>query len=250
MIGGRYEYAKGSNVFFNIQQNFRFLATDEWYSTWTGLNTSLKQQTGIQYEAGVKHNWNDVTTVGVTPYWLGLHDEIFFDPKAGGGWGDNSNYGKTRRMGVDVTQTTNLLKLVEIPVLSRCKLLTNYSFERPQFVGGANDGKFIPLAPQHQGGMGIEFEFQQKYRISFMGRYVGARYAINDTLNETAVLKPYWVLDSKVSYVRKNFEVFVALNNMLNKEYFSYATKSATSVTKDYFPAPEFNLTAGMNLKF
>ncbi|PIW68797.1 MAG: hypothetical protein COW10_00620, partial [Candidatus Omnitrophica bacterium CG12_big_fil_rev_8_21_14_0_65_42_8] len=57
--GAKYEYAKGSNIYFDVQETFRFLATDEWYSTWTGLNTNLKQQTGIQYEVGIKHNLYD-----------------------------------------------------------------------------------------------------------------------------------------------------------------------------------------------
>src|SRR3989338_689063 len=104
MGGMRYDYAPGSNLHFNVQQTFRFLATDEWYSSANfpdfgitpGLNTDLKQQTGIQYEAGVKHNFNDAMTVSVTPYLLDQKNEIFFDPLSFA----NSNYDKTRRFGV------------------------------------------------------------------------------------------------------------------------------------------------------
>ena len=50
--GMKYEYAQRSNLFLNAQKTFRFLATDEWYDTWSGLNTDLKQQTGVEYQAG------------------------------------------------------------------------------------------------------------------------------------------------------------------------------------------------------
>lgn len=49
----------------------------------SGLNTNLEQQTGIQYEAGIKHNFDDVALVSVTPYWMVIDNEIFFDPTNG-----------------------------------------------------------------------------------------------------------------------------------------------------------------------
>ncbi|HSA31685.1 MAG TPA: TonB-dependent receptor plug domain-containing protein, partial [Candidatus Omnitrophota bacterium] len=70
MLGAKYEYAPGSNIHAGVEQTFRFLATDEWYDTWSGLNTGLDQQTGIQYEVGIKHNFRNTTTVGITPYWI------------------------------------------------------------------------------------------------------------------------------------------------------------------------------------
>ncbi len=250
MLGSRYDYAPRSNLFFNVQQTFRFLATDEWYSTWTGLDTDLKQQTGIQYECGVKHDLAGTTLVSVTPYWLSLRDEIFFDPTAGGGWGANNNYGKTRRIGVEIGQETDLLKFVDLDVFSKLKLSTTYTYQEPEFIGGNSDNKRIPLASEHQAGVGLQLEMGGQYLASLTGRYVGSRYAINDTLNETPRLKPYMVFDLKLAYDPDLFEVFVEINNIFNEKYFSCATKSASSFVKDYFPAPERNVRFGMNVKF
>lgn len=250
MVGGRYEYAPKSNVFFNVQQTFRFLATDEWYSTWTGLNTDLKTQTGMQYELGVKHQLGEAVSLSVTPYLINLKNEIFFDPKAGGGWGDNNNYDKTRRTGVELGQTVDLLKLFPNEVLSKWEFLLDYDLQKAEFVGGDNDGKLIPLTAQNTVGVGMNFGLWDKVGLALRGRYIGKMYAINDTLNETAPMKPYWVMDAKLSYNEKNWEGFISLNNLFDKEYFSCVTKSATSTTKDYFPAAEFNMTAGMKVKF
>jgi len=250
MAGMKYEYAKGSNIFWDVQQTFRFLATDEWYDSFTAvLNTNLKQQTGIQYEAGLKHNFQDTTLVSVTPYWMDLKNEIFFNPGSGF-FGSNDNYDKTRRVGVEVGQKTNLLKILEMDFLNTLEISTNYSYQDPKFIKGTNDDKLIPMAPQHQANFSVNLEFLNDFGLSLIGNYVGESFAINDTLNVTPPVKPHFTTDMKLSYDRKNFEIFGAVNNMFNDKYHSFVVKSASSTAKDHFPAPERNYVVGMNLKF
>jgi len=250
MAGMKYEYAPGSNVFWDVQQTFRFLATDEWYDSFTAtLNTNLKQQTGIQYEVGLKHNLNDTTLVTVTPYWMDLKNEIFFNP-SGGFFGSNDNYDKTRRIGVEVGQRTNLLKIFQVGRLNALDIFTNYSYQDPKFVNGPNDNKFIPMAPQHQANLGINTEFFNNFGFSLTGNYVGTSFAINDTLNATPRIKPYFTMDAKLSFKREHFEIFGAINNLFDEQYHSFVVKSVSSIAKDHFPAPERNFVAGMNLKF
>ncbi len=250
MFGMKYEYSKGSNLFFDVQQTFRFLATDEWYDSFTGaLNTNLKQQTGMQYEAGLKHNLNDTTTVSITPYWMDLKNEIFLNPSAGF-FGSNDNYDKTRRVGIEVGQKTDMSKLIGINPLDKFEIFTNYSFQDPEFIKGPNDDKFIPMAPQHQANFGFNIEFFENFAASLTGHYVGSQFAINDTLNITPRIKPYFTLDGKLSYETGNFEFFTALNNMFDEQYYTYVVKSTTSTAKDHFPAPGRNFMVGTKLKF
>lgn len=250
MVGMKYEYAKGSNIFWDAQQTFRFLATDEWYDSFTGdLNTNLKQQTGIQYEAGIKHNFHDATVINITPYWMDLKNEIFFNPSAGF-FGSNDNYDKTRRVGIEVGQKTELSKLINIAPFNKLELFTNYTFQDPRFLKGTNDNKLIPMAAQHQANFGVSSEFLKNFVCSLTGHYVGSSFAINDTLNATPPTKPYFTLDGKISYNTKNFEIFTALNNMFDERFYSFVVKSTTSTTKDYFPAPGRNFLTGINVKF
>jgi len=250
VLGMKYEYAKGSNIFFDAQQTFRFLATDEWYDSFTGtLNTDLKQQTGIQYEAGIKHNFRDTTLFSVTPYWMDLKNEIFLNPTAGF-FGSNDNYDKTRRVGVEAGQKTDLLRLFPADFIKQFEVFTNYSYQDPRFLKGTNDDKLIPMAPQHQASFGFNIGFPSHLSASLGGHYVGSTFAINDTLNVTPMVKPYFTLDGKLSYEAKNFEFFAALNNMLDEKYFTYVVKSVSSTSKDHFPAPGRNFSVGINLKF
>jgi len=251
MVGAKYEYSKGSNIFFNVQQTFRFLATDEWYDTWNGLNTDLDQQTGIQYEAGIKHDWDGRYKLTLTPYWIDNKREIFFDPSAGSfGFGANNNYDKTRRVGVEFGQEVNILRFWEADVFSRFDCFANYTYQLPRFNGGANDQNDIPLVARHQLSLGTNVEFKKKYRLSLIGTFVGARYAINDTLNETSPVKPYMIMDAKFTYDADPVELFVSVNNVFNEKYFSYVSKASSSITKNYYPAPERNVYAGMKWRF
>ncbi len=253
-VGARYDYAQGSNLHWSAQETFRFLATDEWYSTANfpgfgitpGLNLNLEQQTGVQFEAGIKHDLNDAVIVTVTPYQIDLNDEIFFDPVTFA----NSNYNETRRRGVEVGQQADLLKFFDLEKLSKLEFFTNYTYENAEFVDGIYDGKDIPLVPRHQTDVGVTVGFLKNYNVSLIGHYVGSRFAINDTNNDTPPVKPYYVMDTKLSYDRDLFGFFVAVNNIFDKKYYSYVSKSTFSTAKSYFPAPERNFTVGASVKF
>ena len=246
MGGMKYEYAKGSNMHLNVQQTFRYLATDEWYSSFTGVfNSNLDQQTGIQYEAGIKHNFDDKIIAQVTPYWIDIDNEIYFDPRNFA----NSNYDKTRRIGVEVGNKVNALKFFDVKFLDELEFFANYTYQNPYFNGDDNDGKYIPLAPHHHVNSGVTLGFWDYFRISLLAKYVGTRFAVSDIDNTGPKLKPYYVVDSKVSYTRENFEIFAAVNNMFNEIYEENAV-FVSGLGTFHYPSPERNFTAGVNLKF
>lgn len=249
MGGVKYEYGKGSTLHANAQQTFRFLATDEWYDTFAGLNTNLEQQTGIQYEVGVKHNFNDVALVSVTPYWMVNDNEVFFDP-TNGFFGSNSNYDKTRRFGVEAGSNVDANRFLKFGFLDKLDVFTNYTYQDARFAKGPSDGKEIPMTPHHQVASGIMARFLDYYHAGLIGRYTGARFAINDITNVTSEAKPYYVMDVKLSYDRDPLEIYVNINNILNEQYSSYVVKSVSTTVKNEFPAPETNFTVGANLKF
>lgn len=244
--GLKYEYAPGSSVHASVQQTFRFLATDEWYIASTGeLNLDLKQQTGIQYEAGIKHNFDDKIVAHVTPYYLELKNEIFFDPKNF----QNSNIDQTRRIGIEVGQEANLLKFIDINFLNKLKFLTNYTYQDPEITKGSFKKRMIPFVPQHQASAGISTTFLKYYNLSLLGRYVGSRFAISDFGNVSSRMKPYSVLDSKITYERENFDIYVAINNLTDYRYIG-TTVFVEGFGNFYYPSPGKSYTFGVDMKF
>ncbi|MEW5894662.1 MAG: TonB-dependent receptor [Candidatus Omnitrophota bacterium] len=251
MLGVKYEYGRGSSVFAGIQQTFRFLATDEWYDTWSGLDTTLSPQTGIQYEAGIKHNLSEAVMLGVTPYWIEIEDEIFFDPQ-NTFFGKTGNYDKTRRIGVETEARADMGKLFSLQsdFLTRWETFVSYTRQEPEFVDGPYDEKRVPFVPNNQAAAGVNVQLLGAYNLSVSGRYVGSMFAINDTLNATGKIEPYTVFDMNLAYEKMNYKVYFQLNNIFNEEYFSYVAKSTTSPTKDHFPAPGRNFYVGMKVRF
>ena len=251
--GIRYDYATGSNIHFNGQQTFRFLSTDEWYSTGApafgippSLNLNLDQQSGVQFEAGIKHSLNDAVVATVTPYQIDMNNEIFFDPATFA----NSNYNETRRRGIELGQQTDLLKFFTVEHLNKLEFFTNYTYQDARFRKGVFDDKRIPLVAQHETSGGLTVGFLKNYDFSLIGHFMGSRFAINDLANATPQIKPNFTVDTKLSYDRNPLEVFVALNNIFDEQYYTYVSKSTFSASKSYFPAPERNVTVGMSLKF
>lgn len=246
MGGMKYEYAQGSNVHFNVQQTFRYLATDEWYNAFTNvLNTSLEQQTGIQYEVGAKHNFDNKVMTQVTPYLIDIKNEIYFNPNNF----TNSNYEKTRRIGVEIGNTVDILKFVEITPLDKLEFFSNYTYQNPRLKKGGSDGKYIPLTARHQVSSGLIIGFWDHFNASFMAKYMGARFAISDFDNIGSKLKPYYVVDSKLSYNTDDFEVYAAVNNMFNALY-DDSVIFVSGLGNLHYPSPERNFTAGVNVKF
>ncbi len=248
--GLKYEYGKGSNVYFNYQQTFRFLTTNEWYSSFSGLNTGLKQQTGDQFELGVKHNFKDKAIVSVTPYLIDTENEIFFDPSQGF-FGSNSNYDKIRRVGVEIGTRLDIKEFLDsITFFDKLEYFTNYTYQNPEFRDGSNDGKDVPFVPNHQVSAGLVANFLKYYKMSLQTRYVGSRYAINDTGNELPKAKPYIVTDLNLAYERNNFEIFLKVNNLFDQKYETYHATNVAKTVRDVFPAPEKHLEWGVTWKF
>lgn len=254
MGGVKWLYAPGSALHWNAQQTFRFLATDEWYSTANfpsfgitpGLNLNLRQQTGVQFEAGIKHSFGDKVILSLTPYWMDLNNEVYFDPVTFA----NRNFDKTRRTGVEFGQQYDLKEIFSIDDLQKLQAFVNYTFQKPEQKSGSNDGEDIPFAARHQAQFGLMTEVVKYVRLSLTSNYMGSRYRINDLANRAPKVKPHITLDTKVAYVRENYEIYAAVNNLTDQKYDDFVSTNSSLTTVNFFPADERNYELGVNIKF
>ena len=248
--GLKYDYAPGSNFFIRADETFRFLNTDEWFSRWSGLNTALKQQSGIDYRMGVKHAFGDMAEVRVTPFLTRNSQEIFLDPTVYPG--NNANYGRTRRLGVDAGSTFHLASLIEQSWLKAADIDVDYSYLDARFEGGVFDAKKIPLVPGHQVSVGFDAITRVGFSWHVKTRLMSAQFGINDDANTKPALKPSIVTDTRVGYkLKSGWETFVGVNNIFNERYYDYlAYGTGGSVSADYYPAMDRNYIAGVKYTF
>ncbi len=235
-----YEYASASNVYLGYEENFRFPATDEWYSIFaaTGLNTLLEPQSGRQYEFGLKHSFNEMSKINATVFLMDIKDEIFYNPLTF----TNENYDRTRRKGIDLG--------FEVKPFEGLTLFSNYTYQMAKFRGGDFADKEIPAVPNNLASCGLRLVFLDYFHASLSSKYTGSRYLISDQRNQVEKLKHHLTVDGRLSYNRKELEVFIGINNIFNQKYSELAVTNATGTAKNFYPAPERNFMVGMSYRF
>jgi iron complex outermembrane receptor protein len=94
---------------------------------------------------------------------------------------------------------------------------------------------------------GIASQLSTGTRVSAVARYVGTQYYDNDPDNSFPTRMPaYTVVDVKFTHTVDKLTLGFAINNLLNKLYYSYAVASRSSPTFNAYPQPDttFLLTA------
>jgi iron complex outermembrane receptor protein len=254
LAGLKYVFGPGTNVFMSVQKTFRFLATDEWYSTFGGLNTNLDQQKGMQYELGLRQAFGRWASLSVVPYRIELEDEIYFDPSTF----SNGNYDETRREGIETYLTIDAMEVFGLekgrPELQRFEIGLGHTYQKPEFIGGLNDKNIIPLVPDHQFTHHLSVRAWENFQFVFRGRMTGERVIGNDLDNSKDRASAYYFADARFVYTLGAFELFVEVNNIFDELYNTYEIEKTAfgspNVTRDAFPAPERNMNVGVKVKF
>ncbi|MFC1631029.1 TonB-dependent receptor [Candidatus Omnitrophota bacterium] len=249
-VGLGYKYNDGSQVYFNFTKAYRNPNTEEYYQnryfdTWNGverggLNQNLKHQRSNNFEIGIKDTSFRWLKVNANYYWMATRSEIYFDPATF----NNSNYSpKTMRKGVELELSSSFFDATLRPYL-------NYLFQEAYFKGGRYANERIPFVPKHKVSAGVLVPFLDSYEWSLGLTYVASRYKVSDQNNIAPRLKGYLTFDSQLSYSKDNLRAYLAIKNMFNEKYYSYGVTNSTGTAETFYPAPERQFQAGLELSF
>ena len=242
-----YFYGKKSSVFLSMKRSFRFPATDELIEfifnpvnffevEKVRLNPDLKPQTGLQYEAGIRHAFTDRIEGNVTLFRIDNKDEIFFNPSTF----SNENYPKTRRVGAEVGATFRPLQCLA--------LWGNYSYTRSRLRNGPFSANDIPFVPTHKASAGADVHLGKGFLFDTRFNFVGSRHLISDFENTEDKLDKFYTVDTRLSYAFKGLKAFVGINNLFNRKYAEFG--SFVGGLQFFSPAPERNYMAGVSYAF
>jgi outer membrane receptor protein involved in Fe transport len=216
----------------------------------------LKQVVTRTFEAGLrggseqnKLNWS----VG----WFrgNNHDDILFVASEQSGFGYFKNFGETRRQGVEVSLNSQISRLR----IGGGYTFLNATYETTEIISGSgnstNDsgygldgniqigpGNQIPLIPQHMLKAYADFEITSKLSADLDLLAVSSSYARGNENNQHVAdgvyyLGPgksggYAVMNLGAHYqVAKRVQLFVQINNLLDRKYFTAAQLGATGIT-------------------
>jgi outer membrane receptor protein involved in Fe transport len=248
-----YFYGKKSSVFLSVKRGFRFPVTDElieyifdpvnfFQVIDVRLNPALKPQTGLQYEAGIRHAFTDQMEGNLTLFRIDTEDEIFFDPTPTpeASFGANRNYPKTRRLGAEMGAAFKLFQWLS--------LWGNYSYTQSRLRKGLFSGNDIPFVPRNKASAGADVHLGKGFLFNTRAILVGSRYLISDFENVVDELDQYYTVDTKLSYAYKGLKAFVGINNLFNRKYAEFG--SFVGGTQYFSPSPERNYMAGVSYTF
>ncbi|MCK8515822.1 TonB-dependent receptor [Methylonatrum kenyense] len=209
-----------------------------------GFNPDLDSQRAVNYELGAKGFLGDRTRYELAVFQVRTRDEIV---NTGTDPNQYENAGRTRRSGVELG--------LEHFLMSRLSVSGAYTY---------SDFKFRDFEAQGENFRGNRLGGLPRH--AFFGelawREPGGSYAILDTLLVGRVyadnannekVAGYGLINARVGTVQRlgvsELETFVAVNNLLDKDYFSNVRVDAAG-GRFFEPAPGRNAYAGVRARF
>lgn len=238
--GLSYRYKPDSRLFFNVNHSFRFPAVDEYFSVFATppVNTSLRPQDILSYEAGIKHNFTDKLECDLTLFRMDIKNELFFNPLTFA----NENYPKTRHEGVEFAFNSGFFKHIGV--------FGSYTFTNAFFRGGGFDKKKIPMVAPHKGSMGFRFFLSDSWKLNVQMNYTDKRFFINDQANNFSPANGYFTTDTNIFYKYKDLEATLGVNNLFDKQYSEFVVYSIIYGQKAYYPSPRRNFYLKLKITF
>jgi iron complex outermembrane receptor protein len=237
----KYNVSKNNHFQGNFSHGYRFPATDEFYSRWSGLSTDLKPQKSDTWQLSFSNESLKYITPAINFFLMETQDEIFYDPTLGL-FGENSNYDQIKRKGAELSfnfKPTDYLSA-----------RAGYTYLKANFENGNFKDNKVPMVPNNKATLYIILNVTDNISLVYDGEYAGSQYPINDQVNEQPKLKAHFVNNIKISISRNGWDIFFKTNNIFNKKYASIAVANTAGTTVDYYPAPERNYIFGLSKKF
>jgi iron complex outermembrane receptor protein len=212
-VEGSIDPLRGVTVHVKAGQSYRMPNADE-----NGFRSSqglLEAQTSRDLELGVTFG-GDARGLSARVFRHRLHNEIFFDPTLGGGFGANANLDPTRRQGVEIDGH------LDLP--ANLRLTGHLQHVQAEFTGGPNAGREMVLVPKnavtarlawlpasgHSADLGVQYVGKQRYGSDFENS-CGAR------------IPSYTTIDARYAVKAGPWEFAVTGLNLADRQYFSQA---------------------------
>ena len=231
----------------------------------------LKQVVTRTFEGGARSATEGKLRWNADYFFSQNYDDLLFVSADTTGLGYFTNFGKTRRDGLEFSVSETFSKWH----IGGNYTFQNVTYQSPQSIdGGANSsadggpglggnisilpGNFIPQSPRNIGKTFLDFQPNAKAFIGLNLVGVGRSYARGNENNQDQLLAPYYlgpgfsagyvVTNLSARYrLHRHVEAFIQVNNLLNHRYYTAALLGTTPFDNGYnfigrpFPAVNGN---------
>jgi len=248
-IGLRQNLNQGLSLFGRIGRSFRIATIDEIFDLYGGpifdsKITILEPQTSQDTEIGIDYK-NGNNKVRAALFQMNLNNEIHYNAIAFA----NMNLSSTHRHGLELDGTHNFTNALEV---SAAYSYTVAKFREGTYGSVDVSGNNIPLVPRHRATLSAIWKAAEKTVLSGNVNYVGQQHFDNDQANTfTRKMPAYSTVDMKLSHHEGSWTLAVVVNNLFNKQYFTYAVASnSTPGRYNAYPMQERNLSLNAAYEF
>ncbi|HSO38983.1 MAG TPA: TonB-dependent receptor, partial [Labilithrix sp.] len=193
----------------------------------TGQDTGLSSERSMNYELGARARPFRWLRTEATGFVTAFDNQLVSNNTLSGSSAEFKNGGKTRHVGAELTTVAHLGKRVGLPL--DVDLAAQYTYVHSTFVGGPNEGNFVPYSPEHTATATVDVE----HAIGLGGQvsisHVGSQFADEtnavepDISGRSGLVPAYNVLDLGARYRHKPTGLSLHLNvkNALDDAYLS-----------------------------
>ena len=241
----RHRFSPPVSAYGRVGTSYRVPTVDENALTPAGA-AILNVQTSRDAEAGIEYRGGPVG-LRAALYRNELENEIHFN-RLVGFFGANTNLSPTRRQGLETEaswQATAALRLAVAYSVRDAKF-------RSGVYGGVDvTGNDVPMVPKQTANLKASWQFAPKSAFVADVRYVGKQRYDNDQANTFPTLMPaYSVTDIRVTHEVSGWTLALAVNNLFDKHYYSYAIRNAAGTSFNAYPERPRWLSAVAEYRF
>jgi len=240
-LGASYDLTEQTQAYANVSQGFKpisFATVLQQADPTVVVEGDIKPSYIYNYEAGVrsdsvKWNWD------VSGYWVQFQNQLASTNS--GGVTTLFNGRSAHYRGIEAGVTRKDVLSHEQHALD---LYVNGNLLDAEFRGGELEGNSPMFSPRHMVKYGAIYRYAEKYRASLLATYVSDYYS-NDTHTQNNYVPSYQLFDLLAeARIGKSWSVNGAVNNFLDKVY--YSRVQSTGV----LPTMGRNFYVGANYRF
>jgi iron complex outermembrane recepter protein len=213
----------------------------------------LKQVVSHTFEAGFRGNFTTPQTIPGHFVWnLGVYrtnafNDILLLASQINGFGFFSNVGETRRQGIEAglgynwnKWTVNLnYSYLAATFLESLTLSSNSPAADANGNIFVHPGDTLPLMPRNRVVLDVEYQVIPELSIGADAKFVSSQFLVGDESNQESKLPAYGVVNlHSLLKLNKWASLFVNVDNLFNRTYFTYGTFTELDVAP-----PSLNLT-------
>ena len=240
-LGMEYQTAENSAVYANVSQSYRPVIFTESVPTGGGqvVPDDLEAGESIEYELGYRTRATEWFTLDASAFLLSFKDQI-------GTLGNTTaNVGDSIHKGIDVSASTDLLRdIAGTEQYGSLEWYVNGTLLDAEFTSGPSDGNTPQYAPDFILRTGLNYHYQDKFKLTFGGTFLDDHYA-NDSNDDNFKVPAYMVWDLTAEYkIHENLRLIGGINNLFDESYFARVRNDGID------PANGRNYYIGLSLEF